>query len=306
MNASNFSNQIKEQALILGFDACGISSVEELSEEKEFLDEWLNIGYHGEMAFMERNKEKRTNPALLVDGSKSVISVLMNYFPEKQLHPESHYNISKYAFGTDYHDVIKDRLKELMAFIKIHYPEANMRSFTDSAPIMDKRWAQKAGLGWIGKNTLLMNKELGSFFFIGEIVVNLELIADSPLNKEYCGSCTQCIDACPTDALRKPYLLNASRCITYLNAESKKDIPKDLIPKMNNWIYGCDICQDVCPWNTHAKSTNGEFFKMSNELVLMKKQDWDNMEQPKFNRIFKNTPVERSGYDRLKMMIDLE
>ena len=306
MSTSQITQNIKKKALELGFDACGISSIEKLTKEEDFLKDWLNNNYHGDMAYMARNIEKRVNPAELVEGTNSVISVLLNYYPEKNLNSKSHYKISKYALGKDYHYVIKDKLRLLMAFINELVPKTSMRAFTDSAPILDKSWAIKSGLGWMGKNTLLINKQLGSFFFIGEIIIGLNLEVDSPLNTEYCGTCTKCIDACPTDALMNPYKMDASRCISYLNIESKGEIPNDLKPKLNNWIFGCDICQDVCPWNSKLSSTNEEHFKISDELFLMKKEDWENLENSKFKKLFKHSPVERSGYKRMKEMIDLQ
>lgn len=302
----SFSNQIKEKAIALGFDACGISAVEELTEEKTQLQKWLSKGYHGEMAYMARNLEKRVDPSLLVEGSKSVISVLLNYFPEKGLHPESHYQISKYAFGLDYHYVIKDKLKTLMDFVQQEYPNVVMRAFTDSAPVLDRSWAVRSGLGWMGKNTLLINKKLGSFFFIGEIILDLDLKADMPFEQEYCGKCTKCIDACPTNALGDAYVMDARKCISYLSIESKQEIPEELQSKLQNWIYGCDICQDVCPWNSRSKPTNELTFKISDGLALMKKEDWENLEKPQFKKLFKNSPISRSGFKRLKMMIDIE
>ncbi len=305
MSDISLSQQIKSKALELGFDACGISKIETLNTEKPHIEEWLRNNFHGEMTYMARNMEKRLDPSKLVEGSQSVISVLLNYFPQRQLHPESHYKISKYALGIDYHYVIKDRLKVLMSFIEEKIPGTIMRAFTDSAPILDKRWAQKAGLGWIGKNTLLLNKKLGSYFFIGEIVVGLDLQNDSPLEKSYCGNCTKCLDACPTGALSNEYKMDATKCIAYLNIESKKDIPEELKPKLNNWIFGCDICQDVCPWNSKAKTSTEPLLKISDSLALMKKQDWETLEKPTFKKLFKSSPVERSGYNRLKMLIDI-
>ncbi len=305
MSKHTFSNEIKQKALLLGFDLCGISTIEELNAEKKFLEKWLKQNYHGDMAYMARNIDKRVNPSLLVDGTQSVISVLLNYFPQNNLHPESHYKISKYALGTDYHYVIKDKLKKLMEFIEQHYPNTPMRAFTDSAPVLDKSWALKSGLGWMGKNTLLINKKMGSFFFIGEIIIGMDLQADSPLEKEYCGNCTKCIDACPTDALKDPYVMDATKCISYLTIESKDDIPIELVPKLNNWIFGCDICQDVCPWNSKVQPSTESSFKISDELALMKKHDWEEIEKPQFKKLFKSSPVERSGYKKLKTVIDL-
>ncbi len=305
MNPADLSKQIKEKAIALGFDACGIAQIEELSTEKKHLEAWIENNYHGEMSYMARNIDKRANPSMLVEGTQSVISVLLNYFPEKNLHPDSHYKISKYALAIDYHYVIKDKLKELADFIEFHIPGTQMRIFTDSAPVLDKSWAIKSGLGWMGKHSLLINKKMGSFFFIGEIIIGLNLEVDSPLNAEYCGTCTRCIDACPTQAIEKPYIVNATRCISYLTIESKKDIPEKLQPNMENWIFGCDICQDVCPWNLKSKPTREPLFKISDSLSMMKKADWESLDKPTFKTLFKSSPVQRSGFKRLKMVIEL-
>lgn len=305
MSSDLLSQQIKEKALELGFDACGISKIEALNIEKAHLEAWLDNNFHGEMTYMARNMDKRLDPSKLVEGTQSVISVLLNYYPQQNLNPQSHYKISKYALGADYHYVIKDKLKTLMSFIEDQNPGTVMRAFTDSAPILDKSWAQKAGLGWIGKNTLLLNKKLGSFFFIGEIVVGLDLQNDNPLEKSYCGNCRKCLDACPTRALTEAYKMDATKCIAYLNIESKTDIPEELKPKLNNWIFGCDICQDVCPWNSKVKASSEPNFKISDSLALMKKNDWEVIDKPTFNKLFKSSPVERSSYKRLKMMIDI-
>ncbi len=299
------SQQIKKKALDLGFDACGISKIETLNTEKPLFKEWLDNNFHGEMTYMARNIEKRLNPSILVEGTQSVISVIINYFPQQNLHSESHYKISKYALGVDYHYVIKNKLKQLMDFIEEQKPGTIMRAFTDSAPVLDKSWAQKAGLGWVGKNTLLINKKLGSFIFIGEIIIGLELENDNPLEKSYCGNCRKCLDACPTGALTKEYKLNATKCISYLNIESKTDIPEELKPKLNNWIFGCDICQDVCPWNSKTTASTEESFRISDSLALMKKENWEALDKPSFKKMFKSSPVERSGYKRLKMLIDI-
>lgn len=305
MSAILLSQLIKEKALELGFDACGISKIEALIIEKPRLEEWLGNNFHGEMTYMARNMEKRLDPSKLVEGTQSVVSVLLNYFPQQNLNPDSHYKISKYALGTDYHYVIKDKLRKLMSFIEAQNPGTVMRAFTDSAPILDKSWAQKAGLGWIGKNTLLLNKKLGSFFFIGEIVVGLNLQNDNPWGKSYCGNCRKCLDACPTGALTDEYKMDATKCIAYLNIESKTDIPDELKPKLNNWIFGCDICQDVCPWNSKVKASSESNFKISDSLALMNKESWEMIDKPTFKKLFKSSPVERSGYKRLKMMIDI-
>lgn len=299
------SKKIKQMALAQGFDACGISKVEALTKERSYLKNWLNKGFHGDMAYMERNIEKRTNPSILVEGAQSVISVLLNYYPEKHLPESSHYKISKYAYGKDYHFVIKEKLKALMDYIEQEFPGIPMRMFTDSAPVLDKSWAQKSGLGWMGKHSLLINKKIGSFFFIGEIIVGLDLQADEAYDKDYCGTCTKCIDACPTAAITEPYVLDAQKCISFLTIEAKQDVPSKYKDQLNNWIFGCDICQDVCPWNSKAKPTSEPAFRLSDDLMLMKKEDWEQMDKLQFNQLFKNSPVKRSGFKRLKQVIGL-
>ncbi len=304
-NLQQFSKELKQMALEQGFDACGISSVEALTKERSYLEDWLTKGLHGDMAYMERNIEKRTDPAVLVDGTKSVISVLLNYYPEKTLSDNSHYKISKYAYGKDYHFVIKEKLKPLMDYIEQEFPGTPMRMFTDSAPVLDKSWAIRAGLGWMGKHSLLINKEMGSFFFIGEIIVGLDLQADAPYDKDYCGTCTKCIDACPTNAIIEPYVLDARKCISYLTIEAKQDVPEKYKDQLSNWIFGCDICQDVCPWNSKAKPTSELAFRLSDDLMLMQKEDWEQMDKLKFNQLFKNSPVKRGGFKPLKATISL-
>ena len=263
------SEKIKNFAIQLGFHACGISKADLLAEDAFLLEKWLAQNHEGEMAYMRNHIEKRTDPRLLVENAKSVISVLLNYYPEKPLQTEDQYKISKYAYGTDYHFVLKDKLTELLSFIEEICGKRTARIFVDSAPVLDKRWAQKSGLGWIGKNTCLITKEQGSFFFIGEIIIDLELDADKPI-EDYCGSCTKCLNACPTNALVAPYRLDARKCISYLTIENKEEIPDRFKNSFNNWIYGCDICQDVCPWNKKAITTLIPEFKPSIELSQMK------------------------------------
>ena len=304
MDKKLLSKRIKDFALEIGFDACGIAKVEDLSKERSILNQWLAKQYHGDMAYMARNIEKRTNPSELIGGAQSVISVLLNYYPAKNLHKNSFYKISKYALSADYHYVIKEKLKPIIELLEEVKPGVNIRAFTDSAPVLDKSWAQRAGLGWMGKNSLLINKNLGSFFFIGEIIVDIDLVADSAFEQEYCGTCTKCIDACPTDALHKPYEMDANKCISYLTIETKKEIPEDIIPKLNNWVYGCDICQDVCPWNSKAKPSTEPYFKISDELSIMQKQDWEDLDKPKFKKLFKNSALQRGGFKKLKSVIN--
>ena len=296
-----YTNAIKQKAKKLGFSAVGISKADFLEKESHKLKEWLNNGFHGEMKYMENHFEKRTDPSLLVEGAKSIISVLYNYCPEeKQI--DNTYKISKYAYGKDYHLVLKEKLNQLLEYIKSDIKEVTGRAFVDSAPVMDKVWAAKSGLGWIGKNTNLISREFGSFFFIGELIIDLQLEYDIP-TKDYCGTCTKCIDACPTKALR-PYQLDARKCISYLTIEKKGEIPDEFKGKWTDWIFGCDICQDVCPWNTKIKSHTEEKFIISDLLQNRKIEDWQNINKSEFKKLFKDSPVERTKYEGFKRNIE--
>jgi epoxyqueuosine reductase len=251
---------------------------------------------------MENHFDKRLDPTKLVDGAKSVVSMLLNYYPEEGIQNED-YKISKYAYGKDYHFVIKEKLKALIAYINEKIGEVQGRAFVDSAPVMDKVWAKKSGLGWVGKNTNLINTQTGSFFFIAEIIIDLELDYDGPI-KDYCGTCTKCIDACPTDALSNPYVLDASKCISYLTIELKEQIPKEFKGKMENWIFGCDICQDVCPWNRFSKQHEEKSFEPQAGLKEMKASDWEDISHEVFNTIFKDSAVKRTKFDGIRRNID--
>jgi len=285
MNSINpHTEKIKHKALEIGFSAIGISKAEYLEKESKQLKNWLQDGFHGEMKYMENHFEKRTDPRKLVDNAKSVISVLYNYYPPK-VQPENSYKISKYAYGRDYHLVVKEKLYKLFDYIKTLEPEAKARIFVDSAPVMEKVWAAKSGLGWIGKNTNLISKEHGSFLFIGEIIIDIELVADSPI-KDYCGNCTKCLDACPTKAL-SPYKLDARKCISYLTIEKKGEIPENFKNQWNDWIFGCDICQDVCPWNSKASVHSERDFKPKPEIIKFLRLDWEKLTEIDFNQIFK-------------------
>lgn len=297
----SLSEKIKQRAIELGFSAVGISKADFLEKESLQLKNWLNKGFHGEMQYMENHFEKRTDPRKLLDGLKSVISVLFNYVPEKTQN-ENSYKISKYAYGKDYHYVIKDKLNLLFDFINNEICKIEGRVFVDSAPVMDKVWATKSGLGWIGKNTNLISKQFGSFVFIGELIIDLELDYDEPI-KNYCGTCTKCIDACPTNAIT-PYQLDARKCISYLTIEKKGDFSDEVKVKWNDWIFGCDICQDICPWNIKSKSHNEDQFKISDLIQKITKSDWEEMDKPTFKKIFKNTPLERTKFEGLKRNVD--
>jgi epoxyqueuosine reductase len=294
---SKNSNLIKTEAKRLGFLSCGISKAEFLEEEAPRLEEYLQKQRHGKMSFLENYFDKRLDPTKLVEGSKSVISLLLNYYPEEQQREDS-YKISKYAYGTDYHFVIKDKLKSLLEFIQQEIGEVEGRAFVDSAPVMDKAWAAKAGLGWVGKHTLLLSKQKGSFFFVAELIVDLELEYDTPVT-DHCGSCTACINACPTDAIVEPYKVDGSKCISYFTIELKEELPQEMKGKFDDWAFGCDICQDVCPWNRFSQSHNEPLFNPHPELLSMSKKDWEEITEDTFRKVFKKSAVKRTKYSGL-------
>ena len=299
----NYTTLIKTEATRLGFLSCGISKAQFLEEEAPRLEKWLNQHMHGEMGYMEDHFDKRLDPTKLVEGSKSVISLLLNYFPnEFQTDPTSP-KISKYAYGTDYHFVIKDKLKQLLHFIHEEIGEVHGRAFVDSAPVLDKVWAAKSGLGWIGKHSNLITQKIGSFYFIAELFVDLELVYDNPTT-DHCGSCTACIDACPTQAIVEPYVIDGSKCISYFTIELKNEIPASAKGKFDNWIFGCDVCQDVCPWNRFSTSHNQPLFNPHPELLSMTKKDWEEITQEVFNKIFKKSAVKRTKFSGLKRNIE--
>jgi len=295
------TEKIKHKAIELGFTAIGISKTDFLEKESILLREWLNEGCHGEMTYMENHFDKRTDPRKLVEGSNSVISVLYNYYNPNQ-QPEKTYRISKYAYGQDYHFVVKEKLNRLFDFIKTLESNITGRIFVDSAPVMEKAWAAKSGLGWIGKNTNLISKEYGSFHFIGEIILDLELEYDSAV-KDLCGSCTKCMDACPTKALT-PYKLDARKCISYLTIEKKGEIPEEYKNHWNDWIFGCDICQDVCPWNSKVKPHNDKNFLPKPAISTFLKSDWEKLPEVDFKKIFKDSPLERTKFEGIKRNIE--
>lgn len=293
---------IKAEANRLGFMSCGISKAGFLEEEAPRLEKYLKNGMHGEMRYMENHFDKRLDPTKLVEGSKSVISLLLNYYPEK-VQEEASLKISKYAYGTDYHFVIKDKLKDLLKFMRAEIGEIDGRAFVDSAPVLDKAWAAKSGLGWIGKNTNLLTKQVGSFYFIAELIVDLELDYDTPVT-DHCGSCTACIDACPTQAIVEPYKVDGSKCISYFTIELKEELPFHVKGKFEDWMFGCDICQDVCPWNKFSKPHNEPLFNPHPELLQMKKEDWQDITKETFNEIFRKSAVKRTKYEGLKRNIE--
>ncbi len=285
---------IKQASTQLGFDFCGISKAGFLENEAKDLDQWLSKNYHGQMAYMANHFDKRLDPRLLVEGAKSVITVILNYFPSEDLNSESELKVAKYAFGQDYHKVIKAKLSKLLIAIQTEIGDINARIFVDSAPVMDKAWAKKSGLGWIGKNTNLINRSMGSFFFIAEIICDLDLVYDGPI-KDYCGTCTACLDACPTDALFEPYKIDASKCISYYTIELKEQIPDSEKAKFENWVFGCDICQDVCPWNSFSKPHQTVEFQPIEAINA--KSEWLEMTADVFANVFKDSPIKRSKYE---------
>ena len=300
-NKEKYSKFIKAEAKRLGFLSCGISKAGFLEEEAPRLENWLNQNHHGEMKYMENHFDKRLNPTLLVDDAKSVISLLLNYYPSEIQNTDS-YKISKYAYGQDYHFVIKEKLKELLQTIQTEIGEVSGRAFVDSAPVLDKAWAAKSGLGWIGKNSNLLTQQVGSFYFIAELVVDLDLEYDYATT-DHCGTCTACIDACPTEAIVSPYVVDGSKCISYFTIELKENIPQEMKGKMDDWIFGCDVCQDVCPWNRFSKSHNEPLFNPNPELLSMTKKDWEEITEDTFKKVFKNSAVKRTKLDGLKRNI---
>ena len=303
MSKSLYSQLIKTEAKKLGFMFCGISKAGFLEEEAPRLEKWLANNRHGEMAYMENNFDKRLDPRKLVNGAKSVISFALNYFTSQQQLDINAPKISKYAYGEDYHFVIKAKLKLLLEILQEKIGNINGRAFVDSAPVLDKAWAQRAGFGWIGKNTNLINKKSGSFFFLAELITDLELEYDIPSTEDHCGTCTRCIDACPTEAIVGPYLVDGSRCISYLTIELKNELPTEFKGKMDNWMFGCDVCQDVCPWNKFSLINTENSFKPHPDLLGIKSQDWKEITEETFQKVFKNSAVKRTKYNGLKRNI---
>ncbi len=302
-NKSAYSQLIKAEAQKLGFLFCGIAQAGFLETEAPRLESWLKNGFHGEMSYMENHFDKRLDPRLLVNGAKSVISLGLNYYSDQQqLDPEAP-KISRYAFGADYHEVIKQKLFLLLDFIRQEIGEVGGRAFVDSAPVMDRAWAKKAGLGWIGKNGNLISKQKGSFFFLAELIIDLELEYDIKPTQDHCGTCTRCIDACPTDAIISPSVVDGSRCISYLTIELKNEIPPEFKGKMDNWAFGCDICQDVCPWNRFSVLHQETVFQPPENLLEMSKQDWEEITEDTFKKVFKNSAVKRTKFKGLQRNI---
>ena len=290
-----YTQLIKAESKRLGFLSCGISKAGFLEEEAPRLENWLNQNMNGQMSYMENHFDKRLDPTKLVEGAKSVISLLLNYYPSELQNPEA-YKISKYAYGQDYHHVIKEKLKELLFFIQAEIGEVSGRAFVDSAPVLDKAWAAKSGLGWIGKNSNLITQKAGSFYFIAELIVDLDLEYDTATT-DHCGSCTACIDACPTEAIVAPYVVDGSRCISYFTIELKDNLPQEMKGKFDDWMFGCDVCQDVCPWNRFSKPHSEPLLKASPEILKFSKSDWDEITHDTFQQVFKNSALKRSKFE---------
>lgn len=297
-----YTQLIKAESKRLGFLSCGISKAGFLEEEAPRLENWLNNNMNGQMSYMENHFDKRLNPTLLVDDAKSVISLLLNYYPS-ELQNEDSYKISKYAYGQDYHHVIKEKLKELLHFIQTEIGEVSGRAFVDSAPVLDKAWAAKSGLGWVGKNSNLITQKVGSFYFIAELIVDLELDYDTPTT-DHCGSCTACLDACPTDAIVAPYVVDGSKCISYFTIELKDNLPQEMKGKFDDWMFGCDVCQDVCPWNRFSKPHNEPLFQTNSDILNFSKSDWEDITVDTFQKVFKNSAVKRTKYEGLLRTIN--
>ena len=303
--AEKSASIIKSTAKALGFDFCGIAKAGFLEEEAPRLEDWLNRNYNGQMGFLANHFDKRLDPTKLVEGAKSVVSLVYNYYPKDELpRGNSDIKLAKYAYGEDYHFVIRDKLNEFLEILRDEIGEIDGRGFVDSAPVMERQWAQKAGLGWLGKNSLLLNKQQGSFFFLAELIIDLEVTPDSPLAKDYCGTCTACIDACPTDAIVDNGVIDGSRCISYLTIELKDAIPSEFKGQMENWAFGCDICQDVCPWNRFSKPHQEPKFQPHPELAEFSNQDWQEITEETFRKVFIKSAVKRTKLAGLKRNVD--
>ena len=298
MNRAEASNLVKRLAREQGFDACGISAAGFLEEEATGLENWLNAGFHGTMSWMEHHFDERLDPRKLVPGAKSVISVVLNYFPDEEQRADAP-KISKYAYGRDYHKVIRGKLKRMLLGIQDEIGEVSGRGFVDSAPVMDRAWARKSGLGWIGKHSLLLNKGSGSFFFIGALIVDIELEPDGPTT-DHCGSCTACIDACPTAAIVLPTVVDSNKCISYLTIEYKDALPTEYQDKMEDWVYGCDICQDVCPWNRFSTPHSESDFNIRDAIQNNDWETWEEVTHELWEEITKGSAMRRVGFEGFK------
>ena len=296
------TRMIKEQAAALGFTFCGVARAGFLEDEAPRLEAWLRQGKHGTMGYMENHFDKRLDPTKLVEGAKSVVTLGYNYFPEEDLAQDDDYKIAKYAYGEDYHFVVKRKLRALLEHLQETIGEVHGRAFVDSAPVMERAWAQRSGTGWIGKNSLLLNQRQGSFFFLAELIIDLELTYDGPV-PDYCGTCTRCLDACPTDAITEPYVVDSNRCISYLTIELREAIPDSMQGQWADWIFGCDICQDVCPWNRHAQPHREPAFAPHPDLKDMTRADWHEITEETFRKVFKKSAVKRTKLAGLRRNI---
>ena len=301
-NKEQYAKIINAEAKRLGFLSCGISKAEFLEEEAPRLERWLHNNMHGNMHYMENHFDKRLDPTLLVEGSKSVISLTYNYYTDAVQQDADAPKISKYAYGVDYHYVIKDKLNQLLEYIKDEIGDVHGRTFVDSAPIMEKAWAKKSGLGWIGKHSNLITQKVGSYYFIAELIIDLDLEVDHAVT-DHCGNCTACIDACPTQAITEPYKVDGSKCISYFTIELKENIPSEMKGQLDNWMFGCDVCQEVCPWNRFSKNHSEPLFNPNPKLLSMSKKDWEEITQETFNKVFKKSAVKRTKYVGLKRNI---
>ena len=297
-NKSIYTKLIKQKAKELGFDYCGISKAQFLEDEAPKLDTWLKNNMHGQMDYMQNHFDMRLDPRLLVENAKSVISLSYNYYTNKKQTDLLAPKISKYAFGEDYHLVLRDKLTELYAYIQEQIGEVNGRTFVDSAPVLERAWAKRSGLGWIGKNANLINKKAGSFYFLCEAIIDVELDYDAPVT-DHCGTCTACMDACPTEAIVEPYTVDGSKCISYFTIELKENIPIEMKGKFKNWAFGCDICQDVCPWNKFSKENREKRFMPIDQLLTMTKEEWSDLNENIFKELFKKSAIKRAKYNGL-------
>jgi epoxyqueuosine reductase len=302
-NAEKYSQLIKSKAKSFGFQNCGISKADFLEEDASNLEKWLKNDFHGEMKYMENYFDKRLDPRLLVEGSKSVISLSYNYFPEEKISALENFKISKYAYAEDYHEVIKEILREMVVELQDEIGEFEFRVFVDSAPVLERSWAKKSGIGWVGKNANLITKQNGSFYFLAEIICDLELIPDHPVT-DHCGSCRKCIDACPTNAIISEKIIDGSKCISYATIELKNEIPDYFKDKMDDWMFGCDVCQDVCPWNRFSAPNKQSKFQPNEALKNFKKGEWKELTQELFSEVFRKSPVKRTKFAGLKRNIE--
>lgn len=303
MNKEKYTHLVRQKASDLGFQNIGFAQAGFLENEAPRLEAWLNKGYHGKMSYMENHFDKRLDPTLLVPGAKTVISLSYNYYPEQQ-QSDNTYKIAKYAYGKDYHFILKDKLRELLQYIESLVGEVQGRVFTDSAPILEQAWARRAGIGWEGRHSLVIQKNKGSFFFLAEIILDVDFEHDIPFQTDHCGTCTKCMDACPTEAILSDKMINASKCISYLTIELRDELPAGMRGKFQDWMFGCDICQDVCPWNKFSLPHQEPFFSPHPDLLLMTRQDWEEITEAVFRDIFKKSAVKRTKYSGLKRNID--